>query len=174
MSETLPARFQPKLVRRFFSVYNHVYSNYPPIGFYFLPYMVGLKPSTAAARIKDGALAITRGLVRFPEILDLELFAERWACYQVAFNDRLVNIELRKSGDKPPEIGGLLDNEPALAVVSASDPQAITSLALLLSRRILVGRVKIQGTLDEQFQIDLTNRFDIALIPEPDKTTTMI
>jgi hypothetical protein len=172
----LPPRYQPNSVFRYVSIFKQVLELVTPTRIRFQPQTVGVNATTAEARIRDAAHAICERFVWHPDIPKdrIDEFKVKWKEYKVvAVGDEVLISPRDEPKDRPTGLA-TVEYDDAIAVLPAHDEDAIRAFAVILTRRYLVGKVRIMGTPSGDLQSQLISSYDVAIMSEADGSWTMI
>jgi hypothetical protein len=172
----LPPRYQPISVFRYVSIYKQVLELQTPTRIRFQPETVGVNATTAESRIRDGAHAICERFVWHPDIPKdrIDEFKLKWKEYKVTIEGNEILV-IPKNEPKDARTGlATVEYDDAIVVLPAHDVDAIKAFALILTRRYLIGKVRIMGVPDPNLQSELMTNYDVAIMSEADGSWTMI
>jgi hypothetical protein len=124
-------------------------------------------------RLRDAANSLINRYTSHPNI-DPQRLAERWKDYKVVIVEDRINVVPRAekettTGSFPVIVG---EAEDVLAVVKADNLEVIRAFALLLSQRVLNGKVRIIGPINTTNAF-LETEFDITFVEENQESRLM-
>jgi hypothetical protein len=164
-------RFSQQSVARFKPIFDAILTSHRPIQYIFNPVTLSLSPTTFAARLRDAALAISKGTTTLPGI-NSEEFRQKWALYEVSIADMEVLVRPRNQKEQPESSGlsvvGNSKPDDVIAVVNLDENNSqvvVQSFATLLGYRFLEGQIRLIGEQKPWFD-ELTTKYDIAIVQE--------
>lgn len=171
---TSPHRLSASNVRRFEQVIRKLVETGGQQQLCIDPAALGLRPTSCSARLSDALLSLLDNHTTLPSLDVGRLRLARSLVYISTLDSGLVCLVPRtnKQTTVAPLTVDVVTSQQGtadLCVLNTTSEQFdsfLHALALLLGSRVLSGRVRIRGTVSDALEQEITEKYDVAIVPD--------